>query len=109
MKYLWMLLLLTPLVCLGHSKVIGTEPAQHAILERPPKVVTIRFNKAIESHFNKAELWKNGTWTPIYSKVDERLLIISIDSEHEKNYRIRWSVISQDGHRQRGILEFSVK
>lgn len=109
MKYIFILLLIMPLTCFAHSKVIATEPTQNAILENPPKVVTIRFNKAIEPHFNKAELKVKETWMPLSSKVDEHALIITINSSSEKKYHIRWSVISQDGHRQRGALKFSVK
>lgn len=68
MKFLFVVLLITPFTCLGHSKVIGTQPVHNPVLERPPMVVTVSFNKAIESHFNKAELWNNGTWEPIYSR-----------------------------------------
>lgn len=109
MRYGWLLLLLAPLICFGHSKVVTTEPIQGAQLENAPKIVTIRFNKTIEPHFNKAELLMNNAWTPLPSKVEARALIIHLDAKPQKNYRIRWSVISQDGHRQRGNLSFSVK
>jgi methionine-rich copper-binding protein CopC len=108
MKYFWMLLLLVPLVCMGHSKVVATVPAQGAQLETSPDVVTIQFNKAIEPHFHKAELSVKGTWQPLVSKVDAQTLTIMLKANHQTDYQIRWSVISQDGHRQRGTLTFRV-
>lgn len=39
-------------------------------------------------------------------KVYEGDLVISINTGLQKKYHIRWSVISQDGQRQRGILYF---
>jgi methionine-rich copper-binding protein CopC len=78
MKYFWMLLLLVPLVCMGHSKVVATVPAQDAQLETSPDVVTIHFNKAIEPHFHKAELSVKGAWQPLLSKVDAQTLTITL-------------------------------
>lgn len=111
MKYACILLLCIPLICFAHSKVIATDPVPGSVLQNPPDIVTIHFNKTIEPNFNKAEIWSNSAWSPVTSNVEARKLVIRLNPAYksEKKFRIRWSVISQDGHRQRGVLEFSVK
>ncbi|MGY1487896.1 copper resistance CopC family protein [Methylobacillus pratensis] len=104
----WLLLL--PFSALGHSKLVSSDPEEGAVLSQPPSIVTLRFNKPIESRFNRAELWQGGKWVSLTSEAEPEKLVIRLDSATAKaEYRIRWSVMSHDGHRQQGILRFLVK
>ncbi|HSI44264.1 MAG TPA: copper resistance CopC family protein [Methylotenera sp.] len=103
------LLFLLPTTGWCHSKVVTTEPANETILDKPPVVVKIIFNKAIEPHFNQAELNINEQWVTLNSSVKDKTLMIPLENTDLKQYQIRWSVISLDGHRERGLLKFSIK
>lgn len=103
------LLFLLPTTGWCHSKVMATEPINETVLDKPPAVVKITFNKAIEPHFNQAELNVDQQWVTLTSSVKDKTLMIPLENPNLKQYQIRWSVISQDGHRERGLLKFSIK
>ncbi|MFL9609979.1 copper resistance protein CopC [Methylobacillus sp. Pita2] len=104
----WLLLL--PFSALGHSKLLSSDPEEGSVLSEPPTIVTLRFNKPIESRFNRAELWQGKQWIALPSEAAPEKLVIKLgNAKPLAEYRIRWSVMSHDGHRQQGILRFLVK
>lgn len=103
-------LLLLPVTALGHSKLLFSEPQDGAVLSAPPGKVTLHFNKPIEARFNRAELWQEGEWATLPSTATPERLVIRLDeAKPMSEYRIRWSVMSRDGHRQQGTLHFLVR
>ncbi|MCB5186634.1 copper resistance protein CopC [Methylobacillus caricis] len=110
MKILLIVMLLCPLSSWGHSKLVTTEPANGVVLDTPPKLVTLNFNKPIEPKLHRAEVWSGGVWRVLPSEVGGNVLTIDLkESGSLSEYKIRWSVMSPDGHRQRGLLRFFVK
>ncbi|MCB5191468.1 copper resistance protein CopC [Methylobacillus arboreus] len=103
-------LLLLPLFAWSHSKLVSTEPEDGAVLSAPPETVTLHFSKPIEPRFHQAELQQGTAWVALASEAGPRALVIKMqDAGTMHEYRIRWSVMARDGHRQQGMLRFSIQ
>lgn len=107
------LLLLCALPCWGHSQLVKSEPENGAVLSAAPPQLNLYFDKQIEPTLHQAELWREGSWSKLPTTAGDRTLTIDLpetaDKTTLKQYRIRWSVISTDGHRQRGQVHFSIQ
>lgn len=109
-KLFAMLLLLCALPCWSHSQLVKSEPENGAMLSAPPPQLKLFFDKQIEPTLHQAELWREGSWSKLPTTAGDRTLIIDLpDKAMLKQYRIRWSVMSTDGHRQRGQVQFSIQ
>ena len=112
-KLFAMLLLLCSLPCWGHSQLVKSEPENEAVLSTPPPQLNLFFDKQIEPTLHQAELWREGSWRKLPTTAGDRTLTISLPDKNDKaalkQYRIRWSVLSSDGHRQRGQIQFSIR
>ncbi len=97
----------------AHAFPERAEPGAGALLGRAPKVVRIRFDRAIEPAFFFLRV-EDAHGVRVDAN-DARLqhgrndtLIVTLRTLLPGRYRVFWSVVARDGHRTRGDYEFIV-
>jgi methionine-rich copper-binding protein CopC len=115
---LYCLLLLGP--CFGitgaaaHSRLVRSDPAARAVLDKAPKELKLWYNEAIEPAF--AKVWiipAQGPQIPLATqgdKTDQRILIVPLpDGLPVGPVNIGYHVLSVDGHTVDDKLTFTIK
>ncbi|WP_081775011.1 copper resistance CopC family protein [Methylobacillus glycogenes] len=106
----------------GHSKLTQAQPANGSTLAQVPPVIVLNFNKPIENKFHQAELQQGQQWLKLKTEASEKTLQIWLEgvrpyaakdkaanSHTPATMRIRWRVISRDGHSQSGQLQYQLQ
>lgn len=99
-----------PASALAHSELRGTDPANGAILEKPPERMAFRFNERVT--LTALRLRRvGGAELPL----PERITISEADRASIRlpplppgEYRAEWRAISADGHPVGGTVTFRV-
>ncbi|HZV61553.1 MAG TPA: copper resistance CopC family protein [Methylophilaceae bacterium] len=107
---LCILLLLSPSVSQAHTRLLFSDPAAGAVLKTAPARVLLRFSAPPEKGFSELQ-WshaKDEKWETLQVQQQARQLEGTLPSLAPGRYKIRWSVLSRDGHRQRGVLQFQI-
>lgn len=88
----------------AHSALIRAEPGSRATLTESPKVIRLWFNEPVEAAFSKVMLEKadgkalTGVGVPKAAPDDAKQLIIQLPILAPGTYRVRYHVLSVDGH-----------
>ena len=102
--------LVLPGAALAHATLLKTTPANGAVLAKAPRVVTVVFddgvrvakgNAAVDNETQGSVLAGNAT-------ARGRDLTIPLKPLRDGVYSVRWSIVSDDGHREEGVLAFAV-
>ena len=103
--------LAAPSAAAAHATLVRTVPANSAVVDRAPKVVQVLFddtvrvasgNAAVENTTNASVLGGKAT-------AHGRTLSIPLRAElRDGDYSVRWSIVSDDGHREQGVIAFGV-
>jgi len=103
--------LAAPAAASAHATLLRTTPANGAILERAPRVVSVLFDDTVRVGGGNAAV-ANATGASVQSgpaRAHGRLLTIPLaDHLGRGSYSARWSIVSDDGHREEGVIAFSV-
>lgn len=100
----------------AHSALTGSDPAEGAIVDAPPAVVTLTFNEDIIEVGTEAVVVGNvsdspaGTFTAEGTSVtvDGKDVKISLpDTLPAASYTVTWRAVSSDGHPIEGVLNFT--
>ena len=94
---------------LGHASLIGSEPADRAVVARSPETVTLTFNEPV-TPVTLRLVGAGGhtiTLTDV-SAVDARLIARLPEALPRGTHLLSWRVFSADGHPVGGALTFSV-
>jgi copper resistance protein C len=98
----------------AHSRLVRSDPAARAVLDKAPKELKLWFNEAIEPAF--AKVWivpAQGPQIPLTTqgdKTDQRILIVTPpDSLPAGPVNIGYHVLSVDGHTVDDKLMFTIK
>ncbi|WP_169728153.1 copper resistance CopC family protein [Massilia alkalitolerans] len=108
----WFLFLLSCTVLLpawGHTRLLGSVPEQGALVHSPPAAVVLVFSAPPEARFNRIELRRGGRWQALVTQQDGARLRAALPALDPGPYRVRWRVLSRDGHSQDGKLDFTVR
>lgn len=102
--------LLAPGSVSAHAELRGTDPADGAVLDAAPEVVTLAFNEAIEVVPEATQLYDaDGLVGPLEATASGSGVEIALPDELEEGtYAIGWRVISADSHPVAGALTFSI-
>lgn len=98
----------------AHAYIKKSTPFENETVEKAPTKVTINFDESIQSSFNSIKVFdsvgnrvdkKNG-------RIDPKQPFI-LKSDLKKNlpngsYRIKWKVVSSDGHPVEGVIPFEI-
>lgn len=93
----------------AHTRLVTTEPRDGAVLATAPSTLRLAFSTPVEPGFSHLEWSAGGTWHALAPEVRGTRLSAPLPRLGSGRYRVRWSVMSRDGHRQRGGLVFIVR
>ena len=97
----------------AHAVLIGTTPGNDSVLERSPKVVTLRFNERVETAFGSVRVYDSAARrvdSGDISRPDEKSVAATIDERLSKGtYTVTWRAISADAHPVSGAFVFHVE
>src|SRR4029077_13757574 len=103
--------LITPASAAAHATLVRTEPSDGAVLDRAPRVVRIEFDDRVRVAPDNAAV-SNLTSSSVLDgrpHAAGRELLIPLQSGLKDGaYSVRWSIVSDDGHREQGVLAFAV-
>ncbi|HEY7225178.1 MAG TPA: copper resistance CopC family protein [Micromonosporaceae bacterium] len=101
---------LTPAQALAHSALLGTDPADGAVVTAPIGEVVLTFNELVHQQFSTIVVtgpggasYGDGPLQVIDTKVHQPVWPL-----HSGTYRVAWRVISADGHPVSGEFGFQV-
>lgn len=99
-----------PGTALAHSTVIGTNPADGAVLTTAPTSATITFNEAIREEFAYAKLTGDGgAQTPKVAVKGAELVATFDEALPDGSYTLAYRIASDDTHPVSGAVRFQVK
>ncbi len=103
--------LAAPSAAWAHATLVRTEPANGAVLARPPAVVRVVFDDVVQVGPG-IEAIRNGGRSVLAGRphVDGgRTLVVPVRRGlADGAYSVRWSIVSDDGHLESGVLAFAI-
>jgi len=99
-----------PDAAMAHTRLVSSEPKANAVLDAAPARITLNFSAPPEEGFSEMQ-WSQGSeeeWQALEVIQQAARLEAALPQLAPGRYKIRWSVLSRDGHRQRGVLEFRI-
>lgn len=95
---------------LAHTRLISSEPAAGAVLQASPKRIVLQFSAPPEKGYTEMAWSKEGfeDWQSLQTTQEGNRVQAALPGLSPGRYKIRWSVLSRDGHRQRGVLQFQI-
>jgi copper transport protein len=104
--------LVAPAVAWGHATLVRTEPGNGAVLARPPALVRVVFDDVVRVGPGIAAIRNKGGASILAGKArvegGRTLLVPLRRGLANGDYSVRWSIISDDGHLESGVLAFAV-
>ena len=94
----------------AHTRLIASEPQANAVLKAAPARITLDFSAPPEAGFSEMQ-WSQAAqekWHALEVTQQATQLEAALPQLGPGRYKIRWSVLSRDGHRQRGVLEVQI-
>ncbi len=100
-----------PGVASAHARFVRSTPTAGAVVDRAPTEVRVVFDDAVRVSGGSAAI-RNGDGTVLAGqpRIEAgRTLVLPLRA-HLANgdYSVRWSVLSDDGHREQGVFAFGV-
>src|ERR687888_1883833 len=105
--------LAAPPVASAHANLVRLRPANGAVLATPPAAVRVLFDDAIRPGPG-VEAIRNGGGSVLAGRAhvprgNPRELVVPLRRGHAAgDYSVRWSIVSDDGHNERGVTAFAV-
>jgi len=107
-------LFLFPSIFSAHAYIKKSTPLENETVEKSPNEVTIQFDESIQSAFNSIKVFdsegnrvdeKNGHIDPKQPSILKSGLKENLP---DGKYRIKWKVVSSDGHPVEGVIPFQI-
>ncbi|HEX7626096.1 MAG TPA: copper resistance protein CopC, partial [Gaiellaceae bacterium] len=105
------LALAAPAGAAAHATLLGTTPSNGAVLPQPPGTVRVSFDDTVRVASGNAAV----------SNATNRSVLVAPATTHGRvltlplrpglpngSYSVRWSIVSDDGHREQGVIAFAV-
>lgn len=105
------LALLVPADAFAHATLVRTTPANGAVLATAPRSVTVLFDDTVRVAPGNAAVANATDASVLAGKATARGRTLTIPLQPNLAhgaYSVRWSVVSDDGHREEGVLAFAV-
>jgi copper transport protein len=104
-------LLLAPASAWAHASLVRTEPGNGAVLAHAPVEVRVVFDDVVRAGPGIAAI-RNGGGSVLAGRghvAGARTLVIPLRRGlADGDYSVRWSIVSDDGHLESGVLAFAV-
>src|SRR4051812_18506710 len=93
----------------AHATFVRSTPAAGDVLQRAPRAVRVEFDDSIRVGPRNAAI-ENGGGSILRGspRVVRHTLVLPLRKVGEGDYTVRWSVVSDDGHQEEGVLAFGV-
>lgn len=109
-----LLLTMVPARLRAHATLLRTRPAADEVLATPPTQIQFWFSERLELQFHAVRITddKNGivpTKDLRVDKADPTLLIVPVAPLSPGSYRVRYRVLSRDGHVAEGSFSFTIQ
>ena len=95
----------------AHATLLRTTPANGAVLAHAPRSVTVVFDDSIRVAPGNAAVANSGGASVLAgpARTNARVLTLPLGRRLGNGaYSVRWSVVSDDGHREEGVVAFAV-
>jgi copper transport protein len=100
-------------IAAGHAQLVGTTPANDAVLMRQPRSVVLRFNEPVESAFGSVRAYDSGARRVDDGRIErpnERSLSVGLERRLARGtYTVTWHVVSADSHPVSGAFVFHIQ
>jgi len=96
----------------AHAILVASQPQQNAELAGPEVDFRLEFNSRIDASRSSLQLAKDGAAPEALAldhTAEPNLLVAKVPELAPGAYRLRWQVLSIDGHVSRGDLNFRVR
>jgi copper resistance protein C len=108
------LILLMPGSGWPHAYLVNSSPARRAVLSSAPARVQLCFNERLEAQFSQLSAWDAaGTQVDngdVYVDPDDpKQLSVGITALAPRTYRVRYRVLSVDGHLVESEFPFTLR
>ncbi|MFL5929206.1 MAG: copper resistance CopC/CopD family protein [Gaiellaceae bacterium] len=103
--------LIAPAMAMAHATPVRTRPADGSVLDRAPRVVRVEFDDAVRVASGNAVVANDSGKSALAGRARARgrtLVLPMRRGLKDGVYSVRWSIFSDDGHREEGILAFGV-
>ena len=95
----------------AHATLVAITPANGAVLDRAPRAVRVEFDDTIHVAPGNAAVSNvtNGSVLGGPATAHGRVLTVPLRARlQDGDYSVRWSIVSDDGHREQGVIAFAV-
>jgi len=98
----------------AHGKLITSDPANGANLDRAPTEVRLQFSEPVEAAFTTVKLVgpdakEVSTGATTVDKTDAKTVVLPVPALTAGAYKAAWTMVGPDGHKVKGTVAFSVK
>jgi copper transport protein len=103
--------LIAPASAAAHATLLSTSPASGAVVDRSPQSVRVQFDDTIRIAPGNAAVSNESNATVLNGapRTAGHTLVLPLRSGLANGaYSVRWSIVSDDGHREQGVLAFAV-
>jgi copper transport protein len=95
----------------AHATLTGTSPENGAVLDAAPAAVVVTFDDTVRVASGNAAVANATNESVLGGPATAHAHVLRIPLRHNLAngaYSVRWSIVSDDGHRERGVLAFAV-
>src|SRR5437868_2649362 len=103
--------LLAPAGAAAHATLVRTVPANGAVLAHAPRVVRVEFDDTIRVAPGNAAVANTTGASVLAGKPHVAGHVLEVPLRNGLGggaYSVRWSIVSDDGHREQGVLAFGI-
>ncbi|HVU77318.1 MAG TPA: copper resistance protein CopC [Gaiellaceae bacterium] len=102
--------LAAPASALAHATLVRTTPENGAVLAHAPRAVTVLFDDTVRVAGGNAAVANDTNASVLAGKpvAHGRTLTIPLKPLRDGAYSVRWAIVSDDGHTEKGVLAFAV-
>jgi copper transport protein len=103
--------LAVPATAAAHARLVRTVPADGSTLTRAPRVVLVEFDDTVRAAQGNAAVANDSRRSVLAAPARTRgrtLQLPLAPGLRVGAYTVRWSIVSEDGHKEEGLVAFAV-
>jgi methionine-rich copper-binding protein CopC len=101
--------LIAPLGVLAHAKLLATSPVSGAALSAAPKVLTLKFNEAVQLAVLKLTVAGKEVPLNFDRSATSAEVSVALPALGPGSYQVQWSALTvDDGHVVKGSFAFAI-
>src|SRR4051794_4609209 len=109
--FLCVVALLVPAAASAHATFLGSVPPNRAVLAQSPGAIRVEFDDTIRVAPGNAAVANDSGASVLAGKpkiTGHTIVLPLAKGLSDGAYSVRWSIVSDDGHREQGVLAFAV-